>query len=98
MAVAIACSGGPCTGPPNPHPATFFDLELNRPGVHETELALRMLPVEFGIPFHCRRAIRADLYHRDPIEDAATFGRMCLKGLDHEPLIGMSCTHVGPAH
>lgn len=34
----------------------------------------------------------------DPIVDAMVVLGVCIEDLDHEPLIGMCITHLGPAH
>ena len=59
---------------------------------------MRMQATKLGMALHRRPAIDADIDHRDAIDDATIILGARVQSLDHEPLIGMSITHVGPAH
>lgn len=66
--------------------------------MHETELPLRVLPSQLAIAAKRSGAVRADLQHRDPIEDASVRLGVGLQRLDHQPVVGMGRTDIRPAH
>jgi len=59
---------------------------------------MRMKATKLGIALHRRPAVVANIDDRDTIDDATIILGPRLQNLDHEPLIGMNVTHVGPAH
>lgn len=59
---------------------------------------MRVLAPELAIALHCCAAVHALVDYRDPIVDAMVVLGVCIERLDHEPLIGMCITHLGPAH
>jgi len=59
---------------------------------------MRMKATKLGIALHRRPAAVANIDHRDTIDDATIILGTRVQNLDHEPLIGMSVTHVGPPH
>ena len=79
-------------------PEPFLDVQLDRTRVHEAELALWMTAPELAVALHRRAAIRADVDHCDAIQDTAIVFRVGVQGLYDEPLIWISCMHLGPAH
>ena len=66
--------------------------------MHEAELTMRMQATNLRIALHRRPAVDAGIDHRDTIDDATIILGSRVQNLDHEPPIGMSVTHVGPAH
>lgn len=59
---------------------------------------MRMQATKLGIALHRRAAVVADIDYRDAFDDANIVLGPRVQDLDHEPPIGMSVTHVGPAH
>jgi hypothetical protein len=66
--------------------------------VHEAELAMRMQSTKLRVALHRCPAIDAGVDHSNAIDDATIVLGARVQSLDHEPLIGMSVTHVRPAH
>lgn len=66
--------------------------------MYETELSMRMLAAQLGIPLHRRASVRAHVDHCDPIKYALIILGVCVERFHYEPLIAMCSTHLFPAH